>query len=241
MNEDIQGLKLPQHIAIILDGNGRWAKRKGMPRSYGHIVGCDNLEKMCDMMCEMGIKYLTVYAFSTENWKRSPDEVRTLMNLFRKYLKRCMRKAKKNEMRVKIIGDPSALDEDIQESIKELEGMSKDYDKMFFQIALNYGGRDEIERAVTKLADDVREGKIPEGRITGEVFEQYLDTAGMPDPDLMIRTSGELRISNFLLWQLAYTEFYFTDVAWPDFNRKELIKAIEKYNGRDRRFGDAKE
>jgi undecaprenyl diphosphate synthase len=152
-----------------------------------------------------------------------------------------MRKAKKNEMRVKIIGDPSALDEDIQESIKELEGMSKDYDKMFFQIALNYGGRDEIERAVTKLADDVREGKIPEGRITGEVFEQYLDTAGMPDPDLMIRTSGELRISNFLLWQLAYTEFYFTDVAWPDFNRKELIKAIEKYNGRDRRFGDAKE
>jgi undecaprenyl diphosphate synthase len=241
MNEDIQGLKLPQHIAIILDGNGRWAKRKGMPRSYGHIVGCDNLEKMCDMMCEMGIKYLTVYAFSTENWKRSPDEVRTLMNVFRKYLKRCMRKAKKNEMRVKIIGDPSALDEDIQESIKELEGMSKDYDKMFFQIALNYGGRDEIERAVTKLADDVREGKIPEGRITGEVFEQYLDTAGMPDPDLMIRTSGELRISNFLLWQLAYTEFYFTDVAWPDFNRKELIKAIEKYNGRDRRFGDAKE
>ena len=241
MNEDIQGLKLPQHIAIILDGNGRWAKRKGMPRSYGHIVGCDNLEKMCDMMCEMGIKYLTVYAFSTENWKRSPDEVRTLMNLFRKYLKRCMRKAKKNEMRVKIIGDSSALDEDIQESIKELEGMSKDYDKMFFQIALNYGGRDEIERAVTKLADDVREGKIPEGRITGEVFEQYLDTAGMPDPDLMIRTSGELRISNFLLWQLAYTEFYFTDVAWPDFNRKELIKAIEKYNGRDRRFGDAKE
>ena len=241
MNEDIQGLKLPQHIAIILDGNGRWAKRKGMPRSYGHIVGCDNLEKMCDMMCEMGIKYLTVYAFSTENWKRSPDEVRTLMNLFRKYLKRCMRKAKKNEMRVKIIGDPSALDEDIQESIKELEGMSQDYDKMFFQIALNYGGRDEIERAVTKLADDVREGKIPEGRITGEVFEQYLDTAGMPDPDLMIRTSGELRISNFLLWQLAYTEFYFTDVAWPDFNRKELIKAIEKYNGRDRRFGDAKE
>ncbi|MCR4653198.1 MAG: isoprenyl transferase [Eubacterium sp.] len=241
MNEDIQGLKLPQHIAIILDGNGRWAKRKGMPRSYGHIVGCDNLEKMCDMMCEMGIKYLTVYAFSTENWKRSPDEVRTLMNLFRKYLKRCMRKAKKNEMRVKIIGDPSALDEDIQESIKELEGMSKDYDKMFFQIALNYGGRDEIERAVTKLADDVREGKIPEGRISGEVFEQYLDTAGMPDPDLMIRTSGELRISNFLLWQLAYTEFYFTDVAWPDFNRKELIKAIEKYNGRDRRFGDAKE
>nr|WP_081794803.1 isoprenyl transferase [[Eubacterium] cellulosolvens] len=240
MNEDIQGLKLPQHIAIILDGNGRWAKRKGMPRSYGHIVGCDNLEKMCDTMCEMGIKYLTVYAFSTENWKRSPDEVRTLMNLFRKYLKRCMRKAKKNQMRVKIIGDPSALDEDIQESIKELEGMSKDYDQMFFQIALNYGGRDEIERAVTKLADDVREGKIPEGRITGDVFENYLDTAGMPDPDLMIRTSGELRISNFLLWQLAYTEFYFTDVAWPDFNRKELIKAIEKYNGRDRRFGDAK-
>jgi undecaprenyl diphosphate synthase len=240
MNEDIEGLKLPEHVAIILDGNGRWARRKGMPRSYGHVVGCDNLEKMCDVMCDMGIRYLTVYAFSTENWKRSPDEVRTLMNLFRKYLKRCMRKAKKNRMRVKIIGDPSALDPDIQESIKELEGMSKDYDRMFFQIALNYGGRDEIERAVTKLADDVRTGKIPEGRITGDVFESYLDTAGIPDPDLMIRTSGELRLSNFLLWQLAYTEFYFTDVAWPEFNRRELVKAIEKYNGRDRRFGDAK-
>ncbi|MDO4622453.1 MAG: isoprenyl transferase [Eubacteriales bacterium] len=235
-----EDLKLPQHIAIILDGNGRWAKKRKMPRGYGHIVGCDNLEKMCDIIADMGIKYLTVYAFSTENWKRSEEEVKGLMDLFRKYLKRCLKKAKRNQMRIRIIGDPSALDADIQESIRVLEESTKDYDRMFFQIALNYGGRDEIERAVTKIAEDARSGKLPEGRITGEVFEQYLDTAGIPDPDLMIRTSGELRLSNFLLWQLAYSEFYFTDVPWPDFNRDELMKAIEKYNGRDRRFGDAK-
>ncbi len=240
MAEQTKELKLPNHIAIILDGNGRWAKAKGMPRSYGHIVGCDNLEKMCDIMADMGIRYLTVYAFSTENWKRSADEIKVLMDLFRKYLKRCERKAERNHMRVKIIGDTSALEPDIQESIRELEGMSAGYDRMFFQIALNYGGRDEIERAVTRLADDVRAGKIPEGRIRGDVFEQYLDTAGIPDPDLLIRTSGEMRLSNFLLWQLAYTEFYFTDTAWPDFHKPDLMKAIEKYNSRDRRYGNAK-
>lgn len=235
-----EGLKVPNHIAIILDGNGRWAKRRGMPRSYGHIVGCNNLEKMCDEICEMGVKYLTVYAFSTENWKRSADEVKVLMNLFRKYLRRVEMKAHKNRMKVRIIGDPSALAPDLQEEIREVEEASANYDQMYFQIALNYGGRDEIERAVTRIAEDARNGKLPEGRVTGEIFERYLDTAGIPDPDLLIRTSGEQRISNFLLWQLAYTEFYFTDVAWPDFHKKDLIEAIEKYNGRDRRFGNAK-
>ena len=230
-------MKLPNHIAIILDGNGRWAQKKGMPRSYGHVVGCDNLEKMCNIIREMGVRYLTVYAFSTENWKRSQDEVKVLMNLFRRYLKRCEKSARKNQMRVKIIGDPQGLDPDIRRSIRELEDMSKDYDKMFFQIALNYGGRDEILRAVTRLAEDARQGHLPEGKVSEETFESYLDTAGIPDPDLMIRTSGEERLSNFLLWQLAYTEFYFTDVPWPAFHKEDLLQAIEKFNGRDRRYG----
>ena len=233
-------LILPNHLAIILDGNGRWAKKRGMPRSYGHIVGTDNLEKMCDVISDMGIKYLTVYAFSTENWKRAQDEVALLMNLFRKYLRRCEKKAIRNHMRVRIIGDPSALAPDLQDEIREVEEVSKDYDRMFFQIAINYGGRDEIERAVKKLADDARKGVLPEGRVTGEIFERYLDTAGIPDPDLMIRTSGEQRISNFLLWQMAYTEYYFTDVAWPDFHKEELLEAIREYDRRNRRFGDAK-
>ncbi len=232
-------LKIPQHIAIILDGNGRWAKAKGMPRSFGHAVGCDNLEKMCNIICDMGVKYLTVYALSTENWKRSEEEVKGLMNLFRRYLKRCERNARKRQMRVKIIGDPLGLDQDIQEGIRELEDMSKDYDRMFFQIALNYGGRDELLRAVEKIAEDVRNGLLPRGKMTEERFASYLDTAGIPDPDLLIRTSGELRISNFLLWQLAYTEFYFTDVPWPAFDKNELMNAIAKYNGRDRRYGGA--
>ena len=174
-------MEVPNHIAIILDGNGRWARAKGMPRSYGHVVGCDNLEKMCNIICDMGVKYLTVYAFSTENWKRSQQEIKVLMNLFRRYLKRCERSARRNA--------------------------------------------------------DARAGRIPEEKVSPELFESYLDTAGIPDPDLLIRTSGEERISNFLLWQLAYTEFYFTDVPWPAFDKEELVKAIEKYNGRDRRYG----
>lgn len=230
-------MNLPNHIAIILDGNGRWARSKGMPRSYGHVVGCDNLEKMCNIICDMGVRYLTVYAFSTENWKRSQEEIKVLMNLFRRYLKRCERSARKNQMRVKIIGDPEGLDPDIRKSIHELEDMSKNYDRMFFQIALNYGSRDEILRGVTRLAEDARQGKIPEGKVSEQLFEAYLDTAGIPDPDLLIRTSGEQRLSNWMLWQLAYTEFYFTDVLWPDFNKKELIRAIEYYNTRERRFG----
>ena len=233
-------MEVPNHIAIILDGNGRWARAKGMPRSYGHVVGCDNLEKMCNIICDMGVKYLTVYAFSTENWKRSQQEIKVLMNLFRRYLKRCERSARRNQMRVKIIGDPEGLDPDIQEKIRELEDMSAGYERMFFQIALNYGGRDEILRAVTRMNADARAGRIPEEKVSPELFESYLDTAGIPDPDLLIRTSGEERISNFLLWQLAYTEFYFTDVPWPAFDKEELVKAIEKYNGRDTEESEAR-
>lgn len=234
-------MKVPNHIAIILDGNGRWAKAKGMPRSYGHVKGCANLETICDDMKELGVKYLTVYAFSTENWKRSREEVEGLMKLFRNYLKKCLKIAEKNKMKVKVIGDITAFDQDIQDKIVELENFSKDYNELHFQIALNYGSRDEILRGVRKLAQDAIDGKVQPESIDESVFESYLDTAGIPDPDLMIRTSGELRLSNYLLWQMAYTEFYFTDVAWPDFNKAELIKAIEHYNARDRRYGGVKE
>ena len=234
-------MKLPNHVAIILDGNGRWAKAKGMPRTYGHVKGCANLETICDDVKDLGIKYLTVYAFSTENWKRSRDEVEALMKLFRSYLKKCVKIAERNKMRVKIIGDTSVFDEVIRERIHYLEEVSKDYDELYFQIALNYGSRDEITRGMRRMAQDAAEGKLIPAQITEETIEGYLDTAGVPDPDLLIRTSGELRLSNFLLWQLAYTEFYFTEVPWPDFDKQELIRAIEKYNQRDRRYGGVKE
>ncbi len=232
---------IPNHVAIILDGNGRWAKKKGMPRTYGHVKGCENLEKICSVAKELGVKYLTVYAFSTENWKRSKEEVDALMKLFRNYMKKCIKISRDNKMQVRVIGDPTAFDPDLQEKIKELEEYSSQYDELYFQIALNYGSRDEIKRAVQKMAEDVKAEKLnPEG-ISEQTISDYLDTKGLPDPDLLIRTSGEERLSNFLMWQLAYTEFYFTDVAWPDFNKAEFEKAIAKYNQRDRRFGGVKE
>ena len=234
-------MNVPNHIAIILDGNGRWAKAKGMPRSYGHVKGCANLETICDDMKELGVKYLTVYAFSTENWKRSREEVEGLMKLFRNYLKKCIKIAEKNKMKVKIIGDISAFDADIRQKIVELEEFSKDYTELHFQIALNYGSRDEIVRGMRRMALDAAEGRLRPEEIEENTIENYLDTAGIPDPDLLIRTSGEQRLSNFLLWQLAYTEFYFTDVPWPDFHKEELVKAIETYNHRDRSYGGAKE
>lgn len=234
-------MKIPNHVAIILDGNGRWAKSKGMPRTYGHIKGCENLEKICSMAKELGVKYLTVYAFSTENWKRSREEVDGLMKLFRNYMKKCLKISAENKMRVRVIGDPGAFDEDLQQKIKELEEFSSQFDELHFQIALNYGSRDEIRRAVQDMARDVKKGALDPEEITEETISDYLDTKGLPDPDLLIRTSGEERLSNYLLWQLAYTEFYFTDVPWPDFDKAEFVRAIEKYNGRDRRFGGVKE
>ncbi|MFR5728644.1 isoprenyl transferase [Blautia stercoris] len=232
---------IPNHVAIILDGNGRWAKKKGMPRTYGHVKGCENLEKICSVAKELGVKYLTVYAFSTENWKRSKEEVDALMKLFRNYMKKCIKISRDNKMQVRVIGDPTAFDPDLQEKIKELEEYSSQYDELYFQIALNYGSRDEIKRAVQKMAEDVKAEKLNPEEISEQTISDYLDTKGLPDPDLLIRTSGEERLSNFLMWQLAYTEFYFTDVAWPDFNKAELEKAIAKYNQRDRRFGGVKE
>lgn len=230
-------LKIPQHVAIVMDGNGRWAKKRLLPRAAGHTAGAANVEKICEAAWDLGIKYLTVYAFSTENWKRSDDEVNTLMRLLCDYMKGCKKKAKKNNMRVRVIGDISRLDEEMQEAIRELEDYSKDYTGLTFIVALNYGGRDDIIRAIRKASEDAANGKLDMGTFTEEQLSKYLDTADFPDPDLMIRTSGEQRISNFLVWQLAYAEMYFTDVYWPDFDKKELQKAIEYYNGRDRRFG----
>lgn len=234
-------MNVPQHIAIILDGNGRWAKAKGMPRNYGHAQGSKNVERICEEAYKMGVKYLTVYAFSTENWSRPKSEVDALMKLLRNYMKTCLKTAEKNRMKVRVLGDKTGLDEDIRTRIEELEAATIHNDGLNFQIALNYGSRDEMVRAIRRLAKDCEDGKVKSEEISEGLFETYLDTHGIPDPDLLIRTSGELRLSNYLLWQLAYTEFYFTDVLWPDFTKEELIKAIEHYNKRERRFGGAKE
>ena len=236
-----EGKKMPQHVAIILDGNGRWAKSKGMPRNYGHVQGAKTVEVICEEAYRMGIQYLTVYAFSTENWDRPADEVDALMGLLRNYMKTCLKTAAKNNMCVRVIGDKSRLDEDIRKRIGELEEATKENTGLHFQIAINYGGRDEIVRAVRKLADRVKDGTLAPEEITQERLGNALDTAGIPEPDLLIRTCGEQRISNFLLWQLAYTEFYFTPVAWPDFSKEELEKAVDAYNKRDRRYGLVKE
>lgn len=234
-------MNVPQHVAIILDGNGRWAKSKGMPRNYGHAQGSKNVERICEEAWRMGIKYLTVYAFSTENWSRPKDEVDALMKLLRNYMKTCLKTAAKNDMKIRVIGNVSRLDEDIRNRIAELEDATKENGGLNFQIAINYGSRDELVRAVRHLSADVKEGRLSSEEIDEKCIERYLDTHDIPDPDLLIRTSGEQRLSNYLLWQLAYTEFYFTDVPWPDFTKEELLRAIEYYNTRDRRFGGVKE
>ena len=234
-------MQIPNHVAIILDGNGRWAKAKGMPRNYGHVQGAKTVEVICEEAYKMGIQYLTVYAFSTENWNRPKEEVDALMKLLRNYMKNCLKTAEKNNMCVRIIGDKSRLDKDIRESIVKLEEATKNNTGLHFSIAINYGGRDELKRAMEKAFQDMEKGNLKAGEITEERIEAYLDTAGLPDPDLLIRTCNEQRISNFLLWQLAYTEFYFTPVAWPDFSKEELEKAVRAYNQRDRRYGLLKE
>jgi undecaprenyl diphosphate synthase len=233
-------MNIPQHVAIILDGNGRWAKSKGMPRNYGHTAGAKNVETVCRAAGELGIKYLTLYAFSTENWSRPESEVSALMKLLESYLKNCIKTAEKNDMRVRVIGDKTRLNEDFQRQIAELEEASANNQGLNLTIAINYGSRDEMVRAMRRMMSDCRDGKISEEQVDEKLFSSYLDTAGIPDPDLLIRTSGEQRLSNYLLWQLAYSEFYFTDKPWPDFHKEELELAIEAYNKRDRRFGGLK-
>lgn len=233
-------LKVPQHVAIIMDGNGRWAKKRFLPRNAGHTQGSRRVEEICREAWQIGIKYLTLYAFSTENWSRPEEEVRALLKILRNYLKESIKKATENNMRVHVIGDRSRLDADIRESIERLEEVSAANTGLNFQIALNYGSRDEMMRAVKRLMSDYDKGAITQEQLTEKVFSGYLDTCDIPDPDLLIRTSGEERLSNFLLWQCAYTEFYFPEVLWPDFDKNELKKAVEEYTRRDRRYGGIK-
>lgn len=234
-------MNIPQSVAIILDGNGRWAKSKGMPRNYGHIQGAKNVEVICEACHNMGIKYLTMYAFSTENWNRPKDEVDALMRLLRDYMKTCLKTAAKNNMRVRVIGDKTGLDDDIRTRIAELEEATKEYTGLNMTIAINYGSRDEIRRTVTKLAQKVKDGELEPSDITEQLIADNLDTYDIPDPDLLIRTCNELRISNFLLWQISYSEIYVTEVPWPDFTPEELKKAVEAYSKRSRRFGKVTE
>ena len=235
-----QERKIPAHVAIILDGNGRWAKKRGLPRTMGHTEGCKVVEQTVEDAARLGIRYLTVYAFSTENWKRSEEEVGALMQLFRYYMKRLLKVAVKNNVRVLMIGERSRFAPDIVAGIDALEEQTKQNTGLTFVIAVNYGARDEVRRAVTKIAREVQEGILAPEDISEDVISSHLDTAKIPDPDLLIRTSGELRLSNFLLWQCAYTEFYVTEIYWPDFNKEELLKAIDSYNLRDRRYGGVK-
>ena len=234
-------MNVPNHVAIILDGNGRRAKAKGLPRTAGHVQGAKTVEQICEDAYNMGINYLTIYAFSTENWTRPDNEVVTLMNLLRNYMKNSIKRAQKNNMCVRVIGDKTRLAEDLQASIAELEQATQNNTGLHFQIAINYGGRDELRRAVTKLAEQVTAGTLKPEDIVEDSIAAQLDTAGLPDPDLLIRTSGEQRISNFLLWQTSYAELYFTPVLWPDFDKNELAKAVEVYQNRDRRYGLVKE
>jgi len=230
-------MNVPEHIAIILDGNGRWAKSKGMPRTYGHTVGAKNVETICRAAHDLGVKYVTMYAFSTENWSRPDDEVKALMKLLGEYIKTCMKTAKKDNLRVRFIGDLTKLDDKLKKSIKELTDYSSQFTGLTLTIAINYGSRDEMTRAIKKLAGDVKDGSVDVNDINEKMFSSYLDTKDIPDPDFMIRTSGEQRLSNYLLWQLAYSEFYFTPVPWPEFTPEELKKAVEEYDKRNRRFG----
>ena len=232
---------IPQHVAIILDGNGRWAKAKGMPRNYGHMQGAKVVEDILVDARDMGIKYLTVYAFSTENWSRPEAEVSALMTILRQYLKTSIKKSMKNNVRCRVIGDRSRLSRDIQDAIAELEQATAGNTGLTFSIAINYGSRDEILRSVKKIAERVLAGEISPQDITEKMIADNLDTDYLPDPDLLIRTCNEQRISNFLLWQCAYTEFYYTPVAWPDFNKEELQKAVDSYAGRNRKYGGLKD
>ena len=232
-----EDMKIPEHVAIILDGNGRWAKKRGLPRSMGHKEGCKVVEQTVEDAARLGIRYLTVYGFSTENWKRSSEEVSALMTLFRFYMRRLLVIARDNNVRVKMIGDRTRFSEDIIEGLNRLERETEDNTGLTFVIAVNYGARDELRRAFVKLSEKVQKGELEPSELTEEMIASELDTAGMPDPDLLIRTGGELRISNYLLWQCAYTEFYVTDLLWPDFSREELERAIVSFNQRERRFG----
>ena len=229
------GNSLPKHVAIIMDGNGRWAKKRGLPRTAGHSAGAETFRRIATYCKNLGMDYLTVYAFSTENWKRPPEEVSAIMGLLDKYLHEAIEKMKKDGIRLKILGDTAPLSDDLKALIARTDKISDGIDGFQANICLNYGGRDEIVRAARRYAAEVAAGRANDIDEAG--FSDYMYSAGIPDPDLIIRPSGEIRTSNFLLWQSAYAEYYFTDVLWPDFDEKELDRALESYSKRSRRYG----
>ena len=229
--------RIPRHVAIIMDGNGRWAKRRGMPRSAGHAAGAETFRDIANYCKELGMDYLTVYAFSTENWKRSQEEVGGIMRLLEKYLDEAIDSMVRDGNRLKIFGDVSRLSPELRRRIDKTEELNRQIEGFQANLCVNYGGRDEILRGVKSVVRDIKEGIIGEEDVTEELFSSKLYTAGIPDPELIIRPSGEERLSNFLLWQCAYSEFWFSDVMWPDFTRSELDKALAAYQRRDRRFG----
>ncbi len=233
--------EIPKHIAIIMDGNGRWAKKRFIPRVLGHRKGAEALDRLLKDADGMGIEHITVYAFSTENWKRAEEEVSGLMNLMREYIQDYIRDNETSRLKIDSIGDISVLDEDIQRDIKTLKEISKDKPGINLHIAINYGGRDEIKRAFQTMAEGIKAGELSPEDISEDTISSYLDSAGVPDPELIIRTSGEYRLSNFLPWQSAYSEFWFTDKLWPDFNINDLKDAVAAYQNRDRRFGGRNE
>jgi undecaprenyl diphosphate synthase len=230
-------IKPLNHIAIIMDGNGRWAKKRNLPRQLGHKAGVEKVKTITKACSERGVNYLTLYAFSTENWSRPLEEVNGLMDLLVVFLKKELDEMHRNNVRIRTIGDLSPLPEKSKNAMINAIEKTKGNDGIHLIIALNYGSRDEMIRGIKKLAEDVKEGHVTPDDIDDTIFRNYLDTCDIPDPDLLIRTSGEIRLSNFLLWQLAYTEFYFTDIFWPDFDEKALTESIEVYQGRHRRFG----
>jgi len=229
---------LPRHIAIILDGNGRWAKKRGLPRTAGHAAGSETFRKIATYCKNIGVEYLTVYAFSTENWKRPQEEVKTIMKLLDRYLKEAISTMERDKIKMKVFGDVSGLSPELQALVEETNRISAKYEGFQANICLNYGGRAEIVQAAKRYAQELAAGSAPE--LSEELFSSYMYSAGIPDPDLLIRPGGEKRISNFLLWQCAYSEFYFTDVLWPDFSSEELDKAIAEFKSRDRRYGGVK-
>ncbi len=235
MEEEL--LPVPTHVSLILDGNGRWAKQKNMPRTYGHMMGAKRVEPIIKAADKMGIRYLSMYAFSTENWNRPKEEVSALMNLLAKYMKICLKLSLQENMRSIILGDKDGLPDALRREAIRLEDETKNNTGMTILICINYGSRDEMLRAMRKMMKDLRDRGEDESAITEDLYASYLDTSGIPDPDLMIRTSGEQRLSNYLMWQMAYTEFYFTPVPWPEFTEEHLAEAVMAYRTRNRRYG----
>ena len=235
MEEEL--LPVPKHVSLILDGNGRWAKQKNMPRTYGHMMGAKRVEPIIKAADKMGIRYLSMYAFSTENWNRPKEEVSALMNLLAKYMKICLKLSLQENMRSIILGDKDGLPDALRREALRLEDETKNNTGMTILICINYGSRDEMLRAMRKMMKDLRDRGEDESAITEDLYASYLDTSGIPDPDLMIRTSGEQRLSNYLMWQMAYTEFYFTPVSWPEFTEEHLAEAVMAYRTRNRRYG----